>query len=117
MKPIIQATNENDDSDEDGSQGGLGTITRDKQELKEPKMYKVLLLNDDYTTMDFVVAVLESIFQKSPSDATRIMLEVHQKGSGLCGVYPKEIAEAKVTAVEFRAQEEDFPLKCIMEEV
>ena len=123
MSFIIQASS-NDESDADhsgsegsGSEGGLETVTRDKEELKEPKMYRVLLLNDDYTTMDFVVAVLESIFQKSPSDATRIMLEVHQKGSGVCGVYPKEIAEAKITAVELRAQEEDFPLKCIMEEV
>ena len=111
----VRASDGDDFGDGHDSEGGLDTITRDDTKLKEPKLYKVLLLNDDYSTMDFVVAILESIFQKSPSEATRIMLEVHHKGSGLCGVYPREIAEAKIVAVETRAQEEDFPLKCIME--
>ncbi len=97
------------------SDGGIQTVTRDKTKVKKPELYKVMLLNDDYTTMDFVVAVLESIFKKTPSEATRIMLSVHQKGSGLCGVYPKEIAEAKVFAVLERAKAEEFPLQCIME--
>jgi ATP-dependent Clp protease adaptor protein ClpS len=66
--------------------------------------------------MDFVVAVLESVFKKSPSEATRIMLDVHKQGSGMCGVYPKEIAEAKVGMVHHKAREAQFPLKCRMEE-
>ena len=87
-----------------------------KDELKEPPMYRVLLLNDDYTTMDFVVYVLITIFHKSHEEATRIMLHVHNNGVGLCGVYPKEIAETKVTEVTQLSQEHQFPLKCTMEE-
>lgn len=87
-----------------------------KDELKEPPMYRVLLLNDDYTTMDFVVHVLITIFHKSREEATRIMLLVHNNGAGLCGVYPKEIAETKVTEVTQLSQEHQFPLKCTMEE-
>ena len=87
-----------------------------KDELKEPPMYRVLLLNDDYTTMDFVVHVLITIFHKSHEEATRIMLHVHNNGVGLCGVYPKEIAETKVTEVTQLSQEHQFPLKCTMEE-
>ena len=113
----IYAESDDHEHDDSDSEGGLDTITRDKTDLKEPKLFKVLLLNDDYSTMDFVIAILESIFSKSPTEATRIMLEVHNKGSGMCGVYPREIAEAKVVAVETRAQDEDFPLKCTMEEV
>lgn len=107
---------ESDGGSDTGSESGLETITREKVDLKEPKLFKVFLLNDDYTTMDFVVAILESIFHKSPSEATAIMLQVHQKGSGLCGIYPREIAEAKIFAVENRAEEQGHPLKCILEE-
>ena len=106
--------NQADNGEDEGS--GTQTITREKIQVKEPRMYRVLLLNDDYTTMDFVVVVLEQIFQKSPSEATRIMLEVHHKGSGSCGVYTKQIAEAKIQAVQMRAKEEQHPLQCIMEE-
>ena len=84
-------------------------------EVKEPPMYKVMLLNDDYTTMEFVVEVLVYVFQKSPEDATRIMLNVHRKGVGVCGIYPFEVAETKVNTVETLARENGFPLKCIME--
>ena len=84
-------------------------------EVEEPPRYKVMLLNDDYTTMEFVVEVLVYVFQKSPEDATRIMLNVHHKGVGICGVYPFEIAETKVNTVETLARENGFPLKCIME--
>ena len=84
-------------------------------EVEEPPMYKVMLLNDDYTTMEFVVEVLVYVFQKSPEEATRIMLNVHRKGVGICGVYPFEIAETKVNTVETLARENGFPLKCIME--
>lgn len=95
---------------------GVDTVTRDDIKVKKPKLYKVLLLNDDYTTMDFVVAVLESIFKKSPSEAMQIMLHVHQRGQGLCGVFPREIAEAKVQQVHDRARAEGHPLRCVMDE-
>jgi ATP-dependent Clp protease adaptor protein ClpS len=84
-------------------------------EVDEPPMYKVMLLNDDYTTMDFVVEVLVYVFQKPPEEATLIMLNVHRKGVGVCGTYPFEIAETKVNLVENLARENGFPLKCIME--
>jgi len=84
-------------------------------EVEEPPMYKVMLLNDDYTTMDFVVEVLVYVFQKPPEEATLIMLNVHRTGVGVCGIYPYEIAETKVNTVENLARENGFPLKCIME--
>jgi ATP-dependent Clp protease adaptor protein ClpS len=85
------------------------------QETEEPPMYKVMLLNDDYTTMEFVVEVLVYVFRKSPEEATRIMLNVHRNGVGVCGIYPYEVAETKVNKVETLARENGFPLKCIME--
>jgi len=85
------------------------------QEVEEPPMYKVMLLNDDYTSMEFVVEVLVYVFQKSLEEATQIMLNVHRSGVGVCGIYPYEIAETKVTTVENLARENGFPLKCIME--
>ena len=84
-------------------------------EVDEPPMYKVMLLNDDYTTMEFVVEVLEYVFQKSAEEAARIMLNVHRSGVGVCGIYPFEIAETKVDTVDNLARENGFPLKCIME--
>ena len=83
--------------------------------IDEPPLYKVILLNDDYTTMDFVVEILEDIFHKTPSEATRIMLLIHNTGSGVCGKYPKEIAETKIDLVHARARSAGFPLKAIME--
>jgi ATP-dependent Clp protease adaptor protein ClpS len=85
------------------------------QEVTEPPMYKVMLLNDDYTTMEFVVEVLVYVFQKSSEEAMQIMLNVHRSGVGVCGIYPYEIAETKVETVEALARENGFPLKCIME--
>ena len=84
-------------------------------EVEEPPMYKVMLLNDDYTTMEFVVEVLVYVFQKSPEEATRIMLNVHRSGVGICGIYPFEVAETKVNTVVTLSRENGFPLKCIME--
>jgi ATP-dependent Clp protease adaptor protein ClpS len=84
-------------------------------ELDEPPMYKVVLLNDDYTTMDFVIEVLKYVFQKSEEEANRIMLNVHHNGFGVCGLYPLEIAETKVEMVDSLARERGFPLKCSME--
>ena len=85
------------------------------EEVTEPPMYKVLLLNDDYTTMEFVVEVLKYVFYKSLEEATRIMLNVHRNGVGVCGVYPYEIAETKVNTVDALARERGYPLKCTME--
>ena len=90
-------------------------LERTRHETKRPELYKVLLLNDDYTTMDFVVEVLETIFNKQPAEAYRIMMAVHTQGKGLCGVYPFEIAETKVQTVIDLARDNGFPLKATME--
>lgn len=82
---------------------------------KKPELFKVLLLNDDYTTMDFVVEVLEAVFHKQPAEAFRIMMAVHTQGKGLCGTYPFEVAETKVETVVTRAREHGFPLRAAME--
>ncbi|MBD3809815.1 MAG: ATP-dependent Clp protease adaptor ClpS [Sulfuricurvum sp.] len=84
--------------------------------VEHPKQYNVFLLNDDYTSMDFVVEILMKIFRRNVQDAYAIMMEVHQKGRGLCGVYPYEIAETKVHQVRIAARENKFPLKAQMEE-
>src|SRR5579862_1155083 len=83
---------------------------------QEPTLYKVVLLNDDYTTMEFVVHVLESIFQKSPAEAFRIMMQVHASGSGVAGVYPWEVAETKVETLTSMARQAEFPLRAAIEE-
>jgi len=88
-----------------------------KDEIKEPPKYRVLLHNDDYTTMDFVVKILEEVFHKSPSEATAIMLHVHNRGIGECGVYPAEIAETKVDIVHAKARAAGFPLLATMERI
>ena len=88
----------------------------DEVKLKYPKKYKVFILNDDYTSMDFVVDVLITVFHKSYKEAENIMLEVHKKDKGLCGIYTHEIAETKVIQVSKRAKDSGFPLKAIMEE-
>jgi ATP-dependent Clp protease adaptor protein ClpS len=90
-------------------------LERTRQETKKPELYKVLLLNDDYTTMDFVVDVLETIFHKQPAEAHRIMMMVHTQGKGLCGLYPFEVAETKVATVIERARANGFPLLAAME--
>jgi len=87
------------------------------QELDEPPMFRVLLHNDDYTTMDFVVEILQRVFHKPLPEATRIMLHVHHNGIGVCGIYPEEIAETKVELVHRLARGHGFPLKCSMEPV
>jgi ATP-dependent Clp protease adaptor protein ClpS len=101
----------------DIQQGGpnTGVITRTETRTKKPSLYKVLLLNDDYTPMEFVVHVLERFFNKGREEATRIMLHVHQKGVGVCGVYTFEVAETKVTQVMDFARGHQHPLQCTME--
>jgi len=86
-----------------------------KDDVREPPMYKVLLHNDDYTTMEFVVEVLMFIFNKSTEEAMGIMLNVHRKGIGICGVYTFEVSETKVNSVHSIARQNGFPLKCTME--
>lgn len=92
-----------------------GVITKSKTETKKPSMYKVLLLNDDYTPMEFVVAVLMRFFGMGEQEATTIMLHVHRRGVGLCGVYPYEVAETKVNQVVDFARRNEHPLQCTME--
>ena len=91
------------------------TATKIEDEIGEPPMYKVWLLNDDYTTMEFVVEILIQVFNKAIEEATLIMLKVHREGVGLCGIYTFEVAETKVNTVHNLAREESFPLKCTME--
>lgn len=90
-------------------------LTRDRTSTKEPPMYKVVLLNDDYTTMQFVVMILQSVFNKSLAEAQEIMLSVHEKGSGVAGVYTKQVAETKIAIVHQIAVQNEYPLKCKME--
>ncbi len=101
-------------SGEDG-EGRTGLVTKTRPKTKKPSLYKVLLLNDDYTPMEFVILVLEKYFGKSPEEATRIMLHVHQKGVGVCGVFTYEVAETKVTQVMDVARQNGHPLQCTME--
>jgi ATP-dependent Clp protease adaptor protein ClpS len=93
------------------------TLPKKKTRTKQPKQYKVILLNDDYTTMDFVVAILETTFRKTPAEAVQIMLQVHKQGRGVCGIYSQQIAEAKTLQVSEKARAAGHPLQCIMEEV
>ena len=92
-------------------------VTDQKTKVEEPPLYKVLFHNDDYTSMEFVVLLLEKLFNKSTAEATRIMLNVHQQGIGIAGIYNREIAETKVAVVHDLAQKNEFPLRCTMEKV
>lgn len=104
-----------DDSDKDGDGNRTGLMTRTRTKTKKPSLYRVLLLNDDYTPMEFVIMVLEEVFNKSREDATRIMWHVHNRGVGECGVFPYEVAETKVTRVMDAARRNQHPLQCVME--
>lgn len=105
-------------SNQQDSEGDSSTavISREDIKLQRPKMFRVLLHNDDYTPMDFVTHVLEKYFRKSAAEAEKIMLDVHRKGIGLCGVYPFDIAETKVSQVTRLAESHEYPLKCTCEE-
>ena len=107
------------DGNGDGRSGDGDIVTerktRTKSKTAKPPLYKVILLNDDYTPMEFVVEVLKMVFHKEHADATRIMLHVHQNGMGIAGVYPFEVAETKLNTVEELARQAEYPLKCVME--
>lgn len=96
-------------------QGGVAADHR--REVKEPPLFQVLLHNDDYTTMDFVIMILESVFHKKAEDATKIMLNVHQKGVGVAGVYTRDMAETKIALVHELARQHEYPLKCSLEQM
>lgn len=93
-----------------------GVATETEKKLKKPPLYKVLLHNDDYTTMEFVVYILQSVFHHDATKATQIMLHIHRRGIGVAGVYTYEVAEAKASRVEGLAKKHEFPLKCSLEE-
>jgi ATP-dependent Clp protease adaptor protein ClpS len=99
----------------DDNNTDTGVLTRVKPKTKKPSLYKVLILNDDYTPMEFVVHVLEQVFSKNREDAYTIMLHIHQKGVGVCGVYTYEVAETKVTQVMDLAKQAGHPLQCTLE--
>lgn len=95
--------------------GGAATKTRSRAKLQPPAMWKVILHNDDYTTQDFVVWILTTVFRKGESEAVRIMLDVHQQGRGVAGVYPHDIADTKIAQARALAEQQEFPLLCTME--
>ncbi len=106
-------------SEQDQNQRGSGTgliVEPEKPRLKKPPMYKVVMLNDDYTPMEFVIMILEKLFRMDHEKATQVMLNVHQKGKGVCGVYPHEVAQTKVAMVLELARHNEHPLQCTMEE-
>ncbi len=98
-----------------GTGTGTGVATRERAKTRKPALYKVLMLNDDYTPMEFVVHVLERFFSKNREEATRIMLHVHRRGVGVCGVFTYEVAETKVTQVMDLARQSQHPLQCTIE--
>jgi ATP-dependent Clp protease adaptor protein ClpS len=112
--PVPKMTND-DNRNGAGSGPSTSVITKVKPKTKRPNLYRVLILNDDYTPMEFVVYVLERFFNKSREDATRIMLHVHQNGVGVCGVFTYEVAETKVAQVIESARRHQHPLQCTME--
>jgi ATP-dependent Clp protease adaptor protein ClpS len=110
--PLLMAVRR-DDADDGGT--GVGVATRARAKTKQPSPYKVLMLNDDYTPMEFVVLCLQRFFKMSIEDATRVMLHVHQKGVGVCGIFSYEVAETKVGQVMEFARANQHPLQCTME--
>ncbi len=113
--PRQPPTRRDDGTGNDNEEGRAGALTLTRTRTKKPSMYKVLMLNDDYTPMEFVVDVLQHIFQKTQEEATKIMLHVHQKGVGVCGIYTYEVAETKVTQTVDYARKNQHPLQCTLE--
>ena len=115
LRPVMQGDDDPIDDDVDGRDGDTQVITRTKPKLKKPSLYRVLLLNDDFTPMEFVVEVLARYFSMNLDQATQVMLHVHQNGVGECGVFTYEVAETKVTQVMDFARKNQHPLQCVME--
>ncbi|MGN7437467.1 MAG: ATP-dependent Clp protease adapter ClpS [Alcanivorax sp.] len=117
LKKHITCQSDTPDNDNDGgaSEPDHGLVLKTRPKTQKPSMYKVLLLNDDYTPMEFVVHVLESIFKKNRQEATDIMLHVHRRGVGVCGIFTYEVAETKVAQVMDYARANEQPLQCTME--
>jgi ATP-dependent Clp protease adaptor protein ClpS len=113
--PLLRTTAGPDGDDDRDGRPGVGLATRTRPKTKKPSLYKVLLLNDDYTPMEFVVHVLKAFFQMDTEQATRVMLHVHQKGVGVCGVFSYEVAETKVNQVMDLAKKNQHPLQCTLE--
>jgi len=113
----IRSADGDDDraGDDKGGGGQIGLATRTRAKAKKPSPFKVLILNDDYTPMEFVVMVLTRFFNMNLEQATRVMLHVHQRGVGVCGIFPYEIAETKVNQVMDCAKENQHPLQCTLE--
>jgi ATP-dependent Clp protease adaptor protein ClpS len=114
-RAIYMTGDEEGDTGDDAPERGVATKVRPK--TKKPSMYRVLLMNDDYTPMEFVVSILMGIFKKTSEEATQIMLNVHQTGIGTCGIYTFEVAETKVTQVMDAAKRNQHPLQCTLEKV
>jgi ATP-dependent Clp protease adaptor protein ClpS len=111
----LRVTAGHDGDDDRSGRPGVGLATRTRPKTKKPSQYKVLLLNDDYTPMEFVVHVLKAFFQMDTEQATRVMLHVHQKGVGVCGIFTYEVAETKVNQVMDFAKKNQHPLQCTLE--
>ena len=112
MSDVLHIAIKNEESDDDME---TGIVTRERVVAKVPKLYKVILLNDDYTPMEFVVEILRTQFNKDHHQATEVMLTVHNVGKAVCGIYPLEIAETKVAAVTEEARKSGYPLQCVTE--
>ncbi|NQV20709.1 MAG: ATP-dependent Clp protease adapter ClpS [Rhodospirillales bacterium] len=111
-RPALAGSNEEDNNNAPPT---TGVAVQSRVRAKKPSLYKVIMLNDDYTPMEFVIMVLERVFNKTQDEATQIMLHVHQKGVGVCGVFTYEVAETKVTQVMDAAKEHQHPLQCTLE--
>lgn len=114
MAPVTMAGEDRDDPG-DGTGPNVGIATRTRTRTKKPSLYKVLMLNDDYTPMEFVVHVLQQFFRMDMEQATRVMLHVHQRGVGVCGIFSYEVAETKVNQVMDFARQNQHPLQCTLE--
>jgi|SRR5262245_44626127 len=113
---MAEKKNEGTPFDDEG-QGGTEVVTEERTKVKPPPLYRVLLVNDDYTPMDFVVWILKTVFHKPEQEAVLLMLDVHRKGQGICGVFPYDVAQTKVIQVKAIAKKHEHPLECVMEEV
>ena len=113
---MILSVNTNKDK-EDNNRETSSVATLEKPKVKKPPLYRVILLNDDYTPMEFVVDVIQKVFKKSHDEATKIMLQIHTEGIGICGIFPLEIAETKMNQVLNLSKESQHPLQCIIEKI